>query len=288
MNRRLATAWFPLTLIAAAALAAVACGGGAQQQAPPAAVEQAQPPVQQPPAQQAEPAAPPAAAPAEPPPAVAQAPKPTQKPAQRPAPKPQGEEAGRTTAPPPVAAAEPPPQPEPIIKTVPAGTAIEVSFLDGVSSKSSQAGDSFRARVAKDVLQDGIVVIPAGSVVVGSVTEAVSLKKIGGQAKLALAFNKLELTSGRSAPISASFAETGKSETGKDAATIGGATAGGAVLGRMLSKGDRGKGTVLGAIVGAAAGTAIASKTQGQEVEIPAGTAITLKLDQAAQVTVRP
>jgi hypothetical protein len=284
MNRRLATAWFPLTLIAAAALAAVACGGGAQQQAPPAAVEQAQPPAQQPPAQQAEPAAPPAAPPAEPPPAVAQAPKP----AQKPAPKPRGEEAGRTTAPPPVTAAEPPPQPEPIIKTVPAGTAIEVAFLDGVSSKSSQAGDSFRARVAKDVLQDGIVVIPAGSVVVGSVTEAVSLKKIGGQAKLALAFNKLELTSGRSAPISASFAESGKSETGKDAATIGGATAGGAVLGRMLSKGDRGKGTVLGAIVGAAAGTAIASKTKGEEVDIPAGTAITLKLDQAAQITVRP
>jgi hypothetical protein len=284
MNRRLATAWFPLTLIAAVGLAAVACGGGAQQQAPPAAVEQAQPPAQPPPAQQAEPAAPPAAPPAEPPPAVAQAPKP----AQKPAPKPRGEEAGRTTAPPPVTAAEPPPQPEPIIKTVPAGTAIEVAFLDGVSSKSSRAGDGFRARVTKDVVQDGIVVIPAGSVVVGSVTEAVALKKIGGKAKLALAFNKLELTSGRSAPISASFAETGKSETGKDASTIGGATAGGAVLGRMLSKGDRGKGTVLGAIVGAAAGTAIASKTKGEEVDIPAGTAITLKLDQAAQITVRP
>jgi hypothetical protein len=284
MIRRLATAWLPLTLIAAAALAAVACGGGAQQQAPPAAVEQAQPPAQQSPAQQAEPAAPPAAAPAEQPPVVAQSPKPTRKPA----PKPQGEEAGRTTAPPPVTAAEPPPPPEPLIKTVPAGTAIEVAFLDGVSSKSSQAGDSFRARVAKDVVEDGIVVIPAGSVVVGSVVEAVSLKKIGGQAKLALEFNKLELTSGRSAPISASFAETGKSETGKDAATIGGATAGGAVLGRMLSKGDKGKGTVLGAIVGAAAGTAIASKTKGEEVEILAGTAITLKLDRAAQITVRP
>lgn len=135
---------------------------------------------------------------------------------------------------------------------------------------------------------DGIAVIPAGSVVVGSVTEAVPLKKIGGQAKLALEFNKLELTSGRSAPIDASFAEQGKSETGKDAATIGGAAAGGALLGRILSKNDKTKGTVLGAIVGAAAGTAVASKTKGQEVEIPAGTVITLKLDQAAQITVIP
>jgi outer membrane lipoprotein SlyB len=183
---------------------------------------------------------------------------------------------------------EPPPTREPVMKTVPAGTAIEVAFLDGLSSKASRTGDSFRARVAKDVMLDGIAVIPAGSVVVGSVTEAVPLKKIGGQAKLALEFNKLELTSGRSAPIDASFAEQGKSETGKDAATIGGAAAGGALLGRILSKNDKTKGTVLGAIVGAAAGTAVASKTKGQEVEIPAGTVITLKLDQAAQITVIP
>ncbi len=283
MKYRLVSAWFPPALIAVVALAAVACGGGAQQ-APPPTVEKAQPPAeQQPPA-----ASQPAAASAQPPaaetekPAVAQATRPPRKQT------PKAEEAGRSTTPPPVTATEPPPPAPPIIKTVPAGTVIEVAFLDGVSSKSSQAGDSFRARVSKDVVQDGIVVIPAGSVVVGSVTEAVPLKKIGGQAKLALEFTKLELTSGRTAPISASFSEAGKSETGKDAATIGGATAGGAVLGRMLSKGDRNKGTVLGAIVGAAAGTAIASKTKGEEVEIPAGTAITLKLQDAAQITVRP
>ncbi len=283
MKYRLVSAWLPPALIAVVALAAVACGGGAQQ-APPPTVEKAQPPAeQQPPA-----ASQPAAAPAQPPvpaaekPAVAQATRPPRKQT------PSAEEAGRSTTPPPVAATEPPPPAPPIIKTVPAGTPIEVAFLDGVSSKSSQAGDSFRARVSKDVVQDGIVVIPAGSVVVGSVTEAVPLKKIGGQAKLALEFTKLELTSGRTAPISASFSEAGKSETGKDAATIGGATAGGAVLGRMLSKGDRNKGTVLGAIVGAAAGTAIAAKTKGEEVEIPAGTAITLKLQDAAQITVRP
>ncbi len=284
MNRRLVTVSFLSALIVVAVVAAVACGGGAQQQAPPVASEKAQPPAQQPPATEQPAAAQQPPVPQQEKPEVAQAPQPRRRAARTPAP----EEAGRSTAPPPVAAEQPPPPPEPIIKTVPAGTPIEVTFLDGVSSKSSQAGDSFRTRVTKDVVQDGIVVIPAGSVVVGSVTEAVAHKKIGGQAKLALEFTKLELTSGRSAPLSASFAEKGKSETGKDAATIGGATAGGAILGRMLSRGDKNKGTVLGAIVGAAAGTAIAAKTKGEEIEIPAGTAITLKLDQPTQVTVRP
>lgn len=180
----------------------------------------------------------------------------------------------------------PPAAPEPIVKTVPAGTTLQVVFLDGLSSETSKAGDSFRARVTQDILLDGLAVIPAGSVVVGSVTEAVPLKKIGGTAKLALEFSTLELTSGRTALISAIVTEQGKSETKKDAATIGGAAAGGAVLGRILSRKDRGKGTVIGAIVGAAAGTAIAAKSPGEQVEIPVGTELSLQLNKPAQVTV--
>jgi hypothetical protein len=286
MNRRVVTMLFLMGLVATTAMVATACGGRAKQaeapesQAPPATAQQAAPPV----------AAPPAAAPAqETREAQGETPAPAPKaPSRKPAAEPAGGEAGTSATEPPAAPASPPPAAEPVVKTVPAGTSIDVEVLDGVSSKSSKAGDSFRARVVKDVVQDGIAVIPAGSVVVGSVTEAVPLGKIGGKAKLSLAFNKLELTSGRSAPISASFAETGKSETGKDAATIGGAAAGGAILGRILSKHDKGKGTVLGAVVGGAVGTAVAAKTKGQEVEIPAGTPITLTLDSATQVTVTP
>jgi hypothetical protein len=173
-----------------------------------------------------------------------------------------------------------------VIKTVPTGTALDIVFLDGLSSASSRVGDSFRARVAHAVVIDGMTVIPTGSVVVGTVTEAVSLKKIGGQAKLTLDFSRLELPSGRTAVVHASLAQLGKSETKKDAATIGGAAAGGALLGRVLSKHDKGKGTVIGAIAGAAAGTAIAAKTAGHEIEIPAGTESSLQLDQRTDVTV--
>src|SRR6185503_8032236 len=184
--------------------------------------------------------------------------------------------------------APPPPPPEPVIKTVPAGTAVTVVFLDGVSSAASKVGDSFRTRVAKDVLIDGVPVIPAGSVITGTVTEAVSLKKIGGKAKLTLDFARLELPLGRTALVHASLVEIGKSETKKDAATIGGAAAGGAILGRVLSKGDKTKGTVLGALAGAAAGTVIAAKTAGQEIEIPAGNESSLILDQPTEVTLQP
>lgn len=171
--------------------------------------------------------------------------------------------------------------------TVPAGTVLDVEFTQTVASNTSAAGDSFRARVAQDVTEDGEVVIPAGSEILGQVTEAVPTRKVGGQAKLALRFTDLVLPSGATVPIDASFVQQGRSETGRDAARIGGGAAAGAILGRVLGKGNRSKGAVIGAIIGAAAGTAIASKTPGEEVVIPAGTAVSLKLDNSVDVKVR-
>ena len=183
----------------------------------------------------------------------------------------------------------PPPPPEPVTITVPAGTAIDVAFLDSVASNESQVGDPVRLRVINDIRHDGVAAIPAGSVVSGTVTEAVGLdKKIGGRARIGLEFHTLELTSGRTAAIHTTFSEQGKSETKKDAATIGGATAGGALLGRIIDQENKDNGLLIGAVVGAAAGTAIAAKTEGKEIVITSGTEVSLQLDQPAHITITP
>ncbi len=280
---------FPLwVVIIGLALLAAACGGS--QPPPPVSTETAPAPAPPPAAAQAPPPTPPQET--APPAAAEQAtPPPRPHPREHPRqtrheaePETGQAEAGRAAVPP--APMETPPPPQPVIKTVPAGTQLDVAFVDAVSSKTSKVGDSFRARVNRDVVQDGVVVIPTGSVVVGSVTEAVPLKTIGGTAKLSLDFSKLELPSGAAVPIQATLSEQGKSETKKDAATIGGAAAGGALLGRLLSRGNKTKGTILGAVVGAAAGTAIAAKTKGQEIQVPAGTEVKLQLGNAVQVPV--
>ena len=206
-------------------------------------------------------------------------------PAETPAPSPDA--SATTQAAPPVSEAAPPPKPEPIAKTVAAGTDLDVEFLDGVSSKTSHVGDSVRARVAKAVLVDGMVVIPVGTIAMGTVTEAIPLKKIGGQASLGLKFESLDLPGASKTAIEAKLHEQGKSETGKDAGTIAGATAGGALLGRLLSH-SKTKGTLIGAVVGAAAGAGIAAGTKGQEVELPAGTPVAIHLDAPLTVMVQP
>jgi hypothetical protein len=172
------------------------------------------------------------------------------------------------------------------VKTVPAGTGLALIFLDGLSSEANKVGDPFRARVAEDVRIDGLVAVPAGSIVTGSVNEVVPMKKIGGTARLGLTFSTLELTTGQSIPIEAGLAQEGKSQTKKDAATIGGAAAGGAILGKILGGGS--KDALIGAAAGAAVGTAVAAKNKGDSVGIPVGTEMAVQLNRAIEVTVRP
>ena len=205
-----------------------------------------------------------------------------------PAPAPGPEPAREEPAPAPVPAPEPPVEaPRTVDVSLPAGTALDVELLDRLASNTSHAGDTFRVRVAQDVREDGVVAIPRGSEIVGVVTEAVPLPRLGGQAKLGVRFTDLVLPSGSTVPIHASLVQQGRSRTGRDAATIGGAAAGGAILGNILGKGDRGKASVIGAVIGAIAGTAIASRTPGEEVVIPQGAVLGVRLNDALDVRAR-
>jgi hypothetical protein len=51
------------------------------------------------------------------------------------------------------------------------GTLIRVKLLDELSSNFSEKGQTFRSRVATDVIQDGQVIIPAGAEIDGHVAE---------------------------------------------------------------------------------------------------------------------
>jgi hypothetical protein len=65
------------------------------------------------------------------------------------------------------------------------GTTIRVRLLDRLSTADSQSGDAFRTRVASDVLQDGQILIPAGSEIDGKVM-SVSTGSFGGHGSMRL------------------------------------------------------------------------------------------------------
>lgn len=171
---------------------------------------------------------------------------------------------------------------EPEQVTVPAGTLLAVRFDRTLSSHGSEVGQAFTATVQQEVAVSGKLAIPAGTNVLGTVSEASRPRKVGGRARLGLAFHSLALPSGETLPMAASFSTSGKSEAPKDAAIIAGGTIGGALLGEAVDEGDGG---VLGAVIGGLAGTTAAIKTKGKPVEIPAGSTMTLELSAPLRVT---
>ncbi|HEV2484486.1 MAG TPA: hypothetical protein VGT08_03050 [Terracidiphilus sp.] len=75
------------------------------------------------------------------------------------------------------------------------GTTIRTRLLERLSTSDSQNGDSFRTRVASDVLQGGEVLIPAGAEIDGKITN-VSTGSFGGHGSMQLAPNTVIMPGG--------------------------------------------------------------------------------------------
>ena len=172
--------------------------------------------------------------------------------------------------------------------TVPQGTEIRLTLNAPVSSSSSQAGDTFTARTTDPVVVGSRVAIPAGSVVHGQVSDVVPARKglKEKEGSISLSFDKVVTPAGFSAPMSAGLASVAPKSTKKTAGIIGGSAAGGALLGKII--GGSTKDAAIGAVVGGAVGTGIAAGTRGKDVEIPAGSGLTITLDQPLVIAVKP
>ncbi len=95
---------------------------------------------------------------------------------------------------------------------VPAGTSVTVTLGSALGSKLSQAGQKFTGTVAKDITVGNEVVIPKGSTVAGTVTDAKALGKFKGGALLDIRLDSINLN-GYDLPVQTaarSFTEKGK------------------------------------------------------------------------------
>ncbi len=187
------------------------------------------------------------------------------------------EEAKKEVAPPPPA---PPPPPRQV--TVPPGTSVRVQTIDAISSKTSQAGQSYRASLAAPIVVEDSVVVPKGADVSLQVTQAKAAGKIKGSSELSLALASLSYQ-GQTYPLaSSSVQETGKSR-GKQTATRAAAGAGiGALIGGLAGGG---KGAAIGAGVGGGGAMAYQALTHGQEINVPSETLLDFTLAQPVTIT---
>jgi hypothetical protein len=156
--------------------------------------------------------------------------------------------------------------PTPIV--VPAGTQLAVALTHNVNTKKVLVGAPVDGTLSSDLRVDGRTAAKTGAAVKGVVTQVISgSDKIGGVPTIGLRFDTLVAADGSTQTINASYLQQAKSETGKDTAKILGGAAAGAVVGHQV---DDDKGTVIGGLLGAASGAAVAQKT-GVDIKLTAG-----------------
>ena len=183
------------------------------------------------------------------------------------------------------AAPAPPPPPQPVTVTIPANTVVTVRTIDGIDSKTNQAGQVFKASLDAPIVVDNNVVIPAGGDAYLKLVNASSAGHFTGRSELTLMLTSV-IFQGKTYNVSSSDVKQSGSSRGKrTAATVGGGAALGALIGAVAGGG---KGAAIGAAVGGGAGTGVQVFTKGQQVKIPSETRLDFTLEQPFDVTYLP
>ncbi|HEY2375027.1 MAG TPA: hypothetical protein VGH98_03540 [Gemmatimonadaceae bacterium] len=170
-------------------------------------------------------------------------------------------------------------------RTLPAGAMMDLTLDQQLGTQSSHTGDTFSATVANSVIaQNGRAAVPAGAKVWGHVSGVTPASNATQTAALVLDFDSLTF-SGRRYPFEANVTATNLQKEGGTStnqavksAAIGAAA--GAVLGAVLSGADKDK-ILLGAGLGAVAGTAISLGRGGENGVLPAGSRISVQTTQS-------
>jgi hypothetical protein len=168
--------------------------------------------------------------------------------------------------------------------TLPAGTVLPVELTTRVGSEISNVEDTVRGTLRRPVAIGGVEALPSGTTVAGHVTAAERSARVKGRAQIAFRFTSVDRpgSAERLAMKTDTVSRLAPATKKQDAAKIGGGAAGGAIIGGILGGGD---GAAKGAAIGGAAGTGVVLSTRGQEVTLPAGTPVSVRL--SAPLTVR-
>ncbi|MBI2219577.1 MAG: hypothetical protein HYU53_00015 [Acidobacteria bacterium] len=163
-------------------------------------------------------------------------------------------------------------------REIPVGTELDVRLQSNLSSETAVPEQRFEATTAVDLRGDsGEVLVPAGSLVRGVISDVKKAGRVERKASLTLAFDQITVR-GRNYPIRATVAPFEGEGVRGDASKIGTGAGVGAIIGGILGGV---KGALAGILIG---GGGVVAATEGQDVKLPPGTVLRLRFDTALQL----
>ena len=178
------------------------------------------------------------------------------------------------------------------------GAVIRVRLLDQLSTRESVKGDTFRSRVASDVMESGQILIPAGAEIDGSVVEASSGAHLGSHGTMRLRPETVILADGSRFRLQAYLAGApgaharvdregtigAETRIKRDGIEYGAAVGAGAITGAVLAGPA---GALAGTIIGAGAVTTHLLVSHPQAILEP-GTVLLFTLTQPLNLVAAP
>ncbi len=166
--------------------------------------------------------------------------------------------------------------------TIESGTPAYVMVMQPVDSKHTKIGTPFHGILVRDIVeQNGVIAIPRGADISGTVVDARGPGKLKGHPQLALQLTGVEVSSTSYPLTSQAWTRAGPGKGGQSAANIGGSAAAGAIIGGAVGGGPT---ALLGGLLGGLGGAGLSSLSSGPQLYIPAESVLTFYL--SAPVTV--
>ena len=176
--------------------------------------------------------------------------------------------------------------------SLPAGSTFDVELATRIHTAESNVGDKIQAKLITPLKgDDGSTIAPAGAVIHGEIAELTRASKSRAEedrASVKLAFTSVETVFGEktlAATVTNVESLKAGSTTKRDALVIAGSAAAGAILGKVA--GHDTKDAMIGGLAGAVIGTGVVMAQKGHELEIPAGSKVSLRSDQPITIVAR-
>ena len=178
------------------------------------------------------------------------------------------------------------------VAQIASGTTLNVYLQTAINTSSANKGDQIIAVLMKDLVYNGNVVFPQGSLVYGTLTKAVHASYGSRNGKVSINFNQIVTPENKTYNISTEKIDFNVSNDGKVTSVVSNAAVG-AIVGALgglvyaaLSGGDIGTAAAIGAGVGAGGALIGSTAERGVDAEIPSFTEMEITVTSPFTVSV--